>query len=55
MQIWSVNPRYLDVKGLVALRYETLLARKVTVGNTKGYRDQPQNIRTRPVNDLLRL
>ena len=36
------NPRYLDPKGLVALWRETLLARAVLRGATRGYRQHPQ-------------
>lgn len=42
MRIWSVHPAYLDVKGLVALWRETLLARHVLLGLTKGYTNHPQ-------------
>lgn len=42
MRIWSLHPRYLDTKGLVALWRETLLARKVLQGATRGYRHHPQ-------------
>ena len=42
MRIWSVHPKYLDTKGLVALWRETLLARHVFEGKTKGYRNHPQ-------------
>lgn len=45
MRIWSVHPKYLDVKGLVALWCETLLAKNVLEGNTKGYKNHPQLIR----------
>lgn len=45
MRIWSVHPRYLDSKGLVALWRETLLAKNVLTGNTKGYLYHPQLIR----------
>ncbi len=47
MRIWSVHPKYLDAKGIVALWRETLLARKVLLGGTKGYRNHPQLIRFR--------
>lgn len=37
MRLWSIHPRYLDTKGLVALWRETLLlAQAVLFGNTKG-------------------
>ena len=42
MRIWSLHPRYLDAKGLVALWRETLLAQNVLAGNTKGYKNHPQ-------------
>ena len=42
MRIWSVHPKYLDTKGLVALWRETLLAKNVLEGNTKGYKNHPQ-------------
>ncbi len=42
MRIWSVHPQYLDVRGLTALWRETLLAKKVLQGKTRGYRNHPQ-------------
>jgi len=42
MRIWSVHPEYLDVKGFVALWRETLLAKHVLLGLTKGYTNHPQ-------------
>ena len=42
MRLWSIHPRYLDAKGLVACWREGLLARKVLQGLTKGYRSHPQ-------------
>jgi len=42
MRIWSVHPKYLDPKGLVALWRETLLAKHVLEGKTKGYKNHPQ-------------
>jgi len=45
MRIWSLHPKYLDVKGLVALWRETLLAKNVLSGNTKGYKNHPQLMR----------
>ena len=35
MRIWSLHPKYLDPKGLVALWRETLLAKHVLEGKTK--------------------
>ncbi len=42
MRLWSLHPKYLDAKGLVALWRETLLAKNVLDGNTKGYKNHPQ-------------
>lgn len=42
MRLWSLHPRYLDPKGLVALWREGLLAQKVLRGQTKGYKRHPQ-------------
>ncbi|MFX0115666.1 MAG: pyrimidine dimer DNA glycosylase/endonuclease V [Candidatus Hodarchaeota archaeon] len=42
MRLWSIHPKYLDGKGLVALWREALLAQKVLLGQTKGYRHHPQ-------------
>ena len=42
MRIWTLHPQYLDPQGLVALWRETLLARAVLRGETKGYRHHPQ-------------
>lgn len=53
MRLWTVHPKYLDAKGLVAAWREALLAQKVIAGKTKGYRQHPQLIRfqeqTRPL------
>jgi hypothetical protein len=45
MRIWSLHPKYLDSKGLVALWREALLAKHVLEGKTKGYKNHPQLIR----------
>ncbi len=42
MRIWSLHPGYLDSKGLVALWRETLLAKHVLEGKTRGYQNHPQ-------------
>ena len=42
MRLWTVHPRYLDAKGLVALWREGLLAKHVLAGRTRGYRHHPQ-------------
>ena len=45
MRVWSIHPKYLDSKGLVALWREGLLAQNVLLGKTKGYKNHPQLIR----------
>ena len=45
MRLWSLHPKYLDSKGLVALWREALLARAVLQGETEGYKNHPQLIR----------
>ena len=47
MRLWSLHPKYLDSKGLVALWREALLAKAVLEGKTKGYTNHPQLIRFR--------
>lgn len=47
MRLWTVHPKYLDAKGLVALWREGLLARAVLHGRTKGYTNHPQLVRFR--------
>ena len=42
MRLWSLNPKYLDTKGLLAVWREGLLAKKVREGKTKGYKNHPQ-------------
>jgi len=54
MRIWSIHPKYLDVKGLTALWRETLLAKNVLEGNTKGYKNHPQLIRFKNADDPLK-
>jgi hypothetical protein len=47
MRLWSLHPKYLDAKGLVALWREALLAQAVLRGNTRGYLNHPQLLRFR--------
>jgi hypothetical protein len=47
MRLWTLHPRYLDSKGLVAAWREALLAQKVLRGATRGYRHHPQLTRFR--------
>lgn len=42
MRLWSLHPKYLDARGLVALWREALLAQAVLRGETRGYRHHPQ-------------
>ena len=42
MRIWSIHPSYLDIKGLVAVWREGLLAVHVLSGKTTGYTKHPQ-------------
>jgi hypothetical protein len=42
MRLWSLHPIYLDSKGLVALWRESLLAKAVLAGQTRGYKNHPQ-------------
>lgn len=51
MRLWTLHPRYLDARGLVALWREALLAQKVLRGETRGYRQHPQLVRFRAAPD----
>src|SRR3546814_16682241 len=42
VRLWSLHPKYLDSKGLVALWREALLAQAVLRGQTRGYIHHPQ-------------
>ena len=42
MRLWSLNPKYLDRQGLLAVWREGLLAKNVLEGKTKGYKNHPQ-------------
>ena len=42
MRLWTIHPRYLDTKGLLAAWREGLLAQQVLWNKTKGYRNHPQ-------------
>lgn len=53
MRLWSIHPRYLDAKGLVALWREALLAQKVLQGLTRGYTRHPQLTRFRETKDPI--
>jgi len=45
VRLWSLHPKYLDARGLVALWREALLAQAVLRGETRGYRHHPQLVR----------
>lgn len=47
MRIWSLHPKYLDARGLVAVWREGLLAQAVLKGMTTGYTKHPQLVRFR--------
>ncbi|MBP1715471.1 MAG: hypothetical protein H6Q42_3674 [Deltaproteobacteria bacterium] len=47
MRLWTLHPKYLDPRGLVALWREALLAQAVLKGQTSGYKHHPQLIRFR--------
>jgi hypothetical protein len=49
MRLWTIHPKHLDAKGLVALWREALLAQKVLQGQTRGYRHHPQLFRFQAV------
>ncbi len=53
MRIWSLHPRFLDQKGLVACWRETLLAQAVLAGRTRGYTNHPQLERFRELDDPI--
>jgi hypothetical protein len=47
MRLWSLHPKYLDARGLVAVWREGLLAKAVLLGQTRGYLHHPQLLRFR--------
>jgi hypothetical protein len=53
MRLWSIHPEYLDTKGLVALWREGLLAQKVLLGETRGYKNHPQLDRFKQTSNSL--
>lgn len=42
MRLWTIHPKYLDARGIVALWREALLAQAVLHGKTRGYKNHPQ-------------
>lgn len=53
MRLWSIHPKYLDTKGLIALWRESLLAQKILEGSTHQYRNHPQLTRFHSALDPL--
>ncbi len=51
MRLWTVHPRHLDARGLVALWREALLAQAVLRGRTRGYKAHPQLARFKAQKD----
>ena len=51
MRLWTLHPKYLDSKGLVAVWREGLLAQAVLEGKTKGYKNHPQLERFKALKD----
>lgn len=51
MRLWTLHPKYLDARGLVALWREALLAQKVLRGKTRGYQHHPQLLRFADTNN----
>jgi hypothetical protein len=47
VRLWTLHPKYLDARGLVAAWREALLAQAVLRGRTKGYTRHPQLTRFR--------
>ncbi len=55
MRLWTLHPKYLDAAGLVALWREGLLAQKVLLNQTVGYRAHPQLARFKQRQDSTAL
>ena len=51
MRIWTIHPKYLDSRGLIALWREALLAQRVLCGLAKGYKNHPQLVRFKTQKD----
>lgn len=54
MRLWTVHPKYLDQKGLVAVWREALLAQKVLKNETNGYRNHSQLTRFKETDSPLK-
>lgn len=53
MRLWSIHPKYLDVKGFVALWREGIMARNALLGIKQGYRNHPQLERFKKQDDPI--
>jgi hypothetical protein len=53
MRIWTIHPKYLVTKGLLAVWRETLRAQKVLKNENVGYRNHPQLWRFKETPDPL--
>jgi len=51
LRLWSLHPKYLDARGLLALWREGLLAQRVLRGETRGYASHPQLDRFKRTSD----
>lgn len=51
MRLWTLHPKHLDTKGLLAVWREGLLAQKVLENKTTGYKNHSQLIRFKNTND----
>lgn len=53
MRLWTIHPKYLDVKGLCGLWREGIMARNALLGIKKGYQNHPQLERFRKQDDPI--
>ena len=53
MRLWSIHPKYLDVKGLCGLWREGIIARNALLGIKKGYNNHPQLLRFKRQNNPI--
>lgn len=58
MRLWSVHPKYLDVKGLGGQWVEAIIAKNTLTGKSSGWKNHPELDRFRKnpqtINDFLR-
>jgi len=53
MRLWSIDPVYLDQKGLCACWRESLLAKQVLQKKTEAYKNHPQLLRFKQKTDKI--